>query len=414
MTYEKTTPSLRKNIVNLFLSNTASFLVPLLQIPYLTRILGAEEFGLFIFSYSTIAFFMILTDYGLDLYAPVAISQKKLTLDELFTNTLFIKTLIFLFCICVLAIIYLFTNYYKTNHKALTWMIAAIFFNTYSILWCFQSMEIIYLYSRITVAVKLIAVAFVFILVKTSEDADIALAIIAISNAVIIALSFYILNNKYSIQLSHLDATKIKQIIHESFEYVASRLGVSVYATLGGVIIGVSSGNLKQVAYYSAAHQLYSAGLQTISAINTPLLPYMIRTKNYANLLKIIIGSLLLTATGSIIGIFFGKDILILVFGQEFSAAKATLNIFMITILFSVLGQQIGYPALSPLGKARAANLSVIYAGITQLVLIGALFIVAVEITSVAIASTYLICDMVMCLYRGSALLKAKGQKNVC
>ena len=145
-----------------------------------------------------------------------------------------------------------------------------------------------------------------------------------------------------------------------------------------------------------------------MSAISTPLLPYMIRTKNYKVLFKIIVISLSLTSIGSIIGFVWGENILSLVYGKDFLNAKPVLNIFMVTIFFSILGQQIGYPALIPIGKGRQANLSVIYAGIAQAIMIGILVIFKLSITAVVIAITYLICDVVMSSYRGMVLYKAK------
>ncbi len=43
--------SLKKNIINLFGTQVVSYLVPLLQYPYLSRVLNTELLGLYIFHY---------------------------------------------------------------------------------------------------------------------------------------------------------------------------------------------------------------------------------------------------------------------------------------------------------------------------------------------------------------------------
>lgn len=403
-------PSLKGNVLNLFISNGASFLVPLLQIPYLTRTLGAEEFGLYIFSYSIITFMMIITDYGFELYAPGKIIKNEIDVDVIFTHVLIIKSALFIISAAFILMIFISTKYYIGRLDILTWLVLAVFFNSFSMLWLFQANEVIYVYSRITVVTKLIAVGLIYLFVKSSNDLNIVFAIICITNAATLIISFAFCKNRFQLKFVRIKLHETLTLAKEAFEYFASRLGVSIYSALGGFVIGAFSGSLIQVAYYGAAHQLYSAGLQTLSAISTPLLPYMVRTKNFRVLYKIVALSLFLTAMGASIGFLWGDFILSAIYGEDFSAAKPVLNVFMVTVFFSVLGQQIGYPALVPLGKGRQANLSVIYAGIAQAIMIGVIVMLKLNITAVMIAVTYLVCDIIMSSYRGIILYKSRMQ----
>lgn len=91
--------SLKRNIINLFIAQGASFIVPLLQFPYLTRVLGVDEFGLFVFSYSVISFLMIITNFGFELYLPtlLAKSVSRIKTNLIFTHTNIIRSFLLLF-----------------------------------------------------------------------------------------------------------------------------------------------------------------------------------------------------------------------------------------------------------------------------------------------------------------------------
>ncbi len=401
--------SLKRNILNLFMSQGASFIIPLLQFPYLTRVLGIEEFGLFVFSYSVITFLMIVTNYGFELYLPneMAHNREQKHTNEYFTHSLIIRLGLFLVSLLCLVGVYFSTSYYHGREELIVIIACAVFFNSFTLLWLFQGKEVIYLYSRITVTLRLLSVGLIFLLVKSHNDLPIVLAILAATNASILLASYLVAKNKFFIQLIKIKFEDTVELAKKSFEYFVSRLGVSLYATVGGFIIGAFSGSLTQVAYYGAAHQLYTAGLQAVSAISTPLLPYMARTKNYHVLFKITAFSLLLTLIGSIFGISLGEYILTFVYGDDFAAAKPVLNIFMITIILSVLGQHLGYPALLPLGKGRQANLSVMYAGLAQALMILCLIIFNVPITAVVMAITYFFCDLVMSSYRSYVFIRS-------
>ncbi len=312
--------SLKRNIINLFLSQGASFIIPLLQFPYLTRVLGMEEFGLFVFSYSVIMFLMIITNYGFELYLPneMANNKDEASTNKYFTITIIIRTGLFLITMLGLTGVYFGTSYYQGREELIYIISCAVFFNTYSLLWLFQGKESIYLYSRITVFLRLLSVGFIFLLVKTQKDLYIVLAIIAITNGCILLSCYMVAKIQFKIKIIKTEAIENWRLCKKTFEYFVSRVGVSLYATLGGFIIGATSGSLTQVAYYGAAHQLYTAGLQAISAISTPLLPYMARTKNYHILFKITLFSLALTLAGSLLGLALGEDILAFVYGQDF------------------------------------------------------------------------------------------------
>ncbi|MBQ0692233.1 oligosaccharide flippase family protein, partial [Proteus mirabilis] len=262
---------------------------------------------------------------------------------------------------------------------------------------------------RIVIISKLISFLLIFIFVTSNEDFVLIMTIILIQNILSLLISFYIIFEKMNIKIKKSSLNDTWYIAKDSTEYFISRLGVSLYSTCGSFFLGIFSGSLHQVAIYGAAEQLYRAGVSAMSSISSPLTPFMARTKDFNLLFKVIKLALLLTISGSLFGFIVGDYIINIIYGVNYENAKPVLNVFMITIIFSVIGMILGYPALIPLGKARSANYSVMYAGILQILFIITMLLFEIPFNAINIAISYLLCDIFMFTYRG--LIFIKGYK---
>ncbi len=390
--------SLKKNIINLLSTQIVSYLVPLLQLPYLSRVLGTELLGLYIFSLSLITIGNIITTFGFDISVAKKIAEGENSpsaLGKLLYKVNAIKSILAVASIAAISLVMYASGYYQQHPIVGLFIILAIIGNTYSLNWFFQGIEKIYIFSRITIATRLTSLLFIFLMVKNSLDLNWLFIITAAQTIITTALCIYLVH-KQGIRPIQSTRKATWKLTKESSEFFLSRLGVSLYSTCGSFFLGILSGSLYQVAIYGVAEQLYKAGVGAISAISTPLTPYMARTKNFKVFFKVTLFSLALTVLGALIGIVFGSEILALIFGPSLADGKSVLNVFMITIIISITGIHFGYPALIPLDKVKVANYSVIFAGLVQLFLIGGIWLSNITVTATLIAITYLICDAFM------------------
>lgn len=410
--------SLRKNILNLFGTQVVSYLVPLLQFPYLNKTLGTDLLGLYIFSLSLITLGNVITNFGFDISISKRIAEGENSnryLSLFFSTTFYCKLFLSFASLIIIFISMYFSGYFQGNTTIIISIFLTIFFNSFALNWLFQGLEKLYIYSRIVIITRIALLISVFYFIDNKNDENTLYILQALQAFLCTIISYYWIY-KWKIQLLKVSFKKSLAIFMQSSEFFLARLGVSIYSVLGSFFLGILSGSLHQVAIYGIAQQLYKAGVYAISAISTPLTPYMARTKNYKIFFKVTIMSVLFTIIGALIGIFFGEEIILIIFNPSVLDAKPVLDVFMVTIIISIIGIHFGYPALIPLNKVKIANYSVLYAGILQLVLISILYIFNINTTAITIAFTYLLCDLLMSIVRivtfYGSYTKLKGNGN--
>src|SRR6202042_152120 len=85
------------NVLSLYGVQVASYIVPLLTIPYLARVLGANGWGLVAFAQSFGSYFALLGEYGFALSATREVARHRNDRDKLtdiFAGVLGAKTLL--------------------------------------------------------------------------------------------------------------------------------------------------------------------------------------------------------------------------------------------------------------------------------------------------------------------------------
>ncbi|EAQ4020846.1 hypothetical protein E1890_14440 [Salmonella enterica subsp. enterica serovar Mountpleasant] len=399
--------SLRKNISGLAVAQIFSYIVPLLQFPYLSRIVGDSFLGAIIFMLSISQMAMVLTDYGFDLSIGEQIARgrkNKKWLSVFYCQVAVIKTILLIFAF-MLIIGALKISGHAFPIQLTLGLIICVMFNAYNPYWIFQGLEKIYIYSALVIISRFFGLMLVYLIIKIPEDYIYYSWILAFQAGAITLVSHYFVI-KWGVQIRRIKVKNIIQQLKYSFDFFLSRACVSLYSSGCSVFLATFGGSLNQVAIYGVAEQLYKAGVQVFSPIISALTPYMVRTKNYIVFNKILLGCLVVTVVGICTGFLAGNQIITLIYGYGYQESKSVLNIFMIIIVASVFGMLFGYPALLPLGLGKVANYSVIVAGILQILMFSILYIGIFPITAISVCITYLICDWFMFFIRLYAFVK--------
>ena len=249
-----------KDIFYLIVLQGLTYVIPLLVLPYLMKVLGAEKFGYIGFATSISTYLMILVDFGFNLSATKKISiarDNKEELSKIFTETVLAKTLLLLISAFVLFLIGLIPAYHI--YRETMWiMFLVVVSNAYLFVFLFQGMGYIKWVTIINSISKLSILPLTFWIVKSPEDYLKAALIQSMVYVFSTLLSWAVLYYKKWVTFVRVSWNNIKDALKHSLPLFMSTAATSVYVACYVVILGYFV-SPEQVGQYSAVEKIMRA-----------------------------------------------------------------------------------------------------------------------------------------------------------
>lgn len=394
------------NASALFAIQIANYILPFLLIPYLTHTLGAHLYGVIAFGLALTQIACIVTDYGFNLSATYQIAKNhnnKEKIREVYGAVLACKLWLLIPVTALLGAFIIIPSQYSEYRLYFSLLIIPIIGQTFQPIWVFQGIEKMSYITIYTVISRITYLALVIILVKSPEDHYWIALSQGAANIAATAIGVFILAKMgYSPTIAGFKS--IRATFKDSTEFFWSRAAVATYTAGGAFFVGIISTPL-QVAYYSAAEQVYKGGQALFSPLAQALYPYMAKNKNlplFFNILKIVITASFIGVT---LGFSFGKIALTTLFGPSFTESYPILLIFLITLLINTPSIFIGYPLTGALGDSKSVNTSVFYGGAIQVFLLGICYTLQYS-QGIYVAITVLVAEFVVLALRIRAAKK--------
>ena len=410
-------PGEKKTLLENFLSLSAlqivSYIIPLISLPYLSRVLGVDKFGLVFFAFAFMAYFIMITDFGFGLSATreIAVNRhNKNNLSNIFSAVTFIKFCLLFVSFIILCIMIFFIPKLHEN-----WLIFLLSFfmvvgNAIYPVWFFQGMERMKYITFLNILAKTIFLVLIFIFVKNENDYIIVPLLNSMGFLVAGIIGMYFAIKELGAKLYLPKWNSIKKQFKYSSEFFISRVSVSAYTNTNTFCLGLIGSNI-MVGYYVAAEKIYGAinGLQ--SPLTQALYPYVAKFRNIKLYKKIFTVTVLVNTIICIFIFLFAKDIIVIFYGSDMTEAYKILRIFCFGTLILVPHVMLGYPLLGAMGYTREANLSVIISSITHILGLLILFIIG-KMNIYSIALLYVFTDYFVFIMRTYWVIKYKLLNN--
>ncbi|MCO6523732.1 MAG: oligosaccharide flippase family protein, partial [Candidatus Schmidhempelia sp.] len=218
--------SLKKNILSLFLVQIFNYIIPLLQLPYLSRVLGIELFGVMAFMLALIQFINVLTDYGFNLYIPQIVAggrDSRHQVSVLSSNIFLLKLGFSLLGYILFWGIIFFNSSYDAYHLYAFIVSLSIIGNALFPICIYQGLEKLTTISKMIISCKLVALVLIIILVKAPTD-FIYIAIINTSQIILLTLIAFIglYKQQITLKFSFIDHIELVQLLTKAFPFFIS------------------------------------------------------------------------------------------------------------------------------------------------------------------------------------------------
>lgn len=266
------TSRLRINIAAMGVVQISNYVIPLITLPYLTRVLGAESFGRVTFAQVIMSYFVLLVDFGFSWSATRNVAANRNNPKEI--SRIFAATWAaqwFLVLIAALAAFVLVALIDRLRPDASLYaagfitVIATALFPV----WFLQGVERLQVVAILQLITRGLGVLPIFLIVQQPNDAIWVLIIQGGFAMMAGVLSLWWMRRQAMVEWCRPSWREVRSALLEGGALFGSRVSISLYTALVPLVLGWVAGPVA-LAHFNLADKLRSAAqsLLTLSLIH--------------------------------------------------------------------------------------------------------------------------------------------------
>ncbi|MEZ9898971.1 oligosaccharide flippase family protein [Vibrio breoganii] len=368
--------SLLSNFFSLSLLQLASYVLPLLTLPYLVNTLGKEVFGIVMFAQVVIVFFDTFIDFGFNLSATREISVNrgdKHKVTEIFSSVITIKLMLLLLCFFILLVLISFIDSMKSEWELYILSFLPTIGNALFPVWYFQGMERMKFVAIVNIASKVIFTLLIFALVRKPDDYLIVPVITSLGSITGALCSIYILRKVFLQKYKKQSYQTIKFYVKEGYQFLLSRLSSVGYSNANTFLVGVIL-QPQFVTYYYLADKAVNICLTLFNPVVQSIYPYLSKKFNFNFFFKLIALTVICSFLIVSIIYLFSEKISLFLLKENIDVFIACLQSLSILIPISMIYVMFGAPLLLARGYKKEFNKSIIYGFVIHAVILIGLY----------------------------------------
>ena len=375
-----------KNTIMLYIMNIAQLILPLVTLPYLTRVLTVDNYGVVNYVKSIMTYMQIIIEFGFILSATkdiVKAGNDKKIIGEITGNVILGKILLSMLSLIVLIIFTIFVPILRNNVAFTMLSFIPIFLSTFLIDFFFRGIEKMEVITIRYIVMKSISTLLTFLFVRGNGDLLMIPILDIIGNVVAILLVWKEVY-KLGIKLSFGTIKDIWNSIADSFLYFISSMASTAFGALNTLLVGILLSS-KEVAYWSLAMQILGAIQALYTPINNGIYPEMVKERKFSLIIKVIKIFMPVVFIGCLIILLFSKPILFVIGGRKYLEMSYLIKLLIPVIIFSFPAMLFGWPVLGAIDKVKETTTTTVVTTIVQVAGLIVLMLVG-EFTLVNIA----------------------------
>lgn len=362
---------IKKNYTYSILYQLIIMFLPLLTVPYISRVLGSEGVGISSFTNSIMQYFLLAGTLGVSLYGSRTIAYVR---DNKFErSTTFWEIFLLITFSCIIAFIF-FVSYiifwggkYQFIYLAQTLNLIGAFLD---ISWFFTGLEEFKKLVSRNFIVRILSVILIFVLVKKSSDVWKYVVLLG-GTSIVGSLVMWVYVPIYVSRPLFSTLHPLKHL-RDVFKLFVPQIAIQVYIILNKTILGILT-TPSQVGVFAQSEKVIKMSLALVTATGAVMLPrisntlaqgervkanyYISKSFQFASFLSIPMAIGLIGISYDFVPWFFGLD---------FVEARIVIPILSIILVSIAWSNVIGIQFMIPLGEEKNFGLSVVYgAGIS-------------------------------------------------
>jgi O-antigen/teichoic acid export membrane protein len=247
-------------------------LVPMITMPYISRVLGPSGVGVNSYTNSIAQYFILFGSIGVALYGNRQIAYVRDDRKAL-TQTFWELTLLRFTTICIALLV--FAGYLMLTHKYRNYLMIQsllILAAAFDISWFFMGVENFRVTVLRSTIVKILSLIFIFVFVRNQNDTGMYVFILALST-LLGNLTLFPYLKRY-IDWPNLKDLHMLRYVRPSLELFVPQIAIQVYVVLNKTMLG-SFINVDAAGFYDNTDKIIRVVLAVVTATGTVLLPHI-------------------------------------------------------------------------------------------------------------------------------------------
>lgn len=317
--------------------------LPLVTLPYITRILGASQYGVFSIVLNFVSYLQVVVEYGFALSATrkVALADSNDDFRGLFTKVICSRMLLFGICFLItIANVLIFDRPMTTNLCFLV-LSASLIGYVLQENWIFQGKQEMKFISISTIIARTVTTILIFIVIKSPNDILLYCILYSLSPIIANSIGTIIAMNRYKLKFVRIRISDLIETLKSGMYVFFTQLSSKVFGAIGVTFLGIFASR-EDVGIYSAIYKIpYVLMLlwNPISQIIYPITSRKIVESNvdgYLYIHKLKRYCLLFFGAISILVGVFAQPITNIAFGSEYASRFYIIYPLLIWMLLGI------------------------------------------------------------------------------
>ena len=280
MSESRVNTAIVRNITSLGVLQIANYLIPLIVIPFITRIFGTEVFGRVSYAQNIVVYLTLIVNYGFEYSATRQIALAKDDLNKsrrLFWSVVTLKCLLLAVSFVLLGVLSLTVDRIASD-PMLYWCaalvnIGVVFFPT----WYLQGIQSMTKMAVFNLTIKLLGAVLILSIIRNSGQYHLYPLLLSAASMLVGIVAFIYVVKHYDMGSWQWDKAVFAEVARAGFPIFLNNVFVSLYTTINLTILGGFADDV-QIGYFSGAQRLIiAANMCVVMPISTAVFPEMSR-----------------------------------------------------------------------------------------------------------------------------------------
>ena len=362
-----------ENFFSLSVLNALNVLLPLVTLPYILRVVGSANYGIYNYVYVVLQYVILFAAYGFYFSATKQISEcrdDQTAVRRIYNAVTACKTLIAVVVTVALLAVSRFVFRDAAAPRMFLYGLGMVVGDILTPTWLFQGMEKMKFMTIVNASSKVLFTLLVFLVVRTEDDFVWLILLNSCGYLLAGFLSVWLARRQFHMRFARTTWAEVKGQLRDGFAVFGSTFGMNLYRNVNVIILKQFVPN-EAVGLYSAAEKVIKGFQSLISPAAQALFPHLSyrfrgqSVQHNLTLLRRIVWPFAGVVLAGAVGVFaFAPLISDILCGPAFAACVPLIRIMTLVIFFGELNYLIGIVGLINMNRQRHFFCSVLATGL--------------------------------------------------